>query len=281
MTDDTQLQVLVVDDEAYVRNHLEDLLTARSEVGIVREAEHGRGAVQAIEADAPDLVFLDVKLPAQSGIEVVEEINPEAMPATIFVTAYDEFAIEAFDLAAVDYLLKPFEEDRFSKAFERGLRTVRRTRVAELTDRFRGLLDLYEDPRSNGARGMTKDQQSGVDDASAGYLERIIVEDRTQIHVIPVEDIRYLTAEDVYVRVHTSDEDYLLRERMYEMEQRLDPREFVRIHRSTIVRLDCIDCLVRRSESDYVVQLDDAKRFRVSRSRQEDLVQRLQMGMPE
>lgn len=278
MTDDTQLHVLVVDDEAYVRNHLKDLLAARSEVGIVREAEHGQEAVQAIEADDSDLVFLDVKLPAQSGIEVVEEISPEAMPATIFVTAYDEFAIEAFDLAAVDYLLKPFEEERFSKAFERGLQAIKRTRVDELTDRFRGLLNLYEDTRSNGTRGAAAEPQSEA--ASEEYLERITVEDRNQIHVIPVEDIRYVTAEDVYVRVHTSDEDYLLRERMYEMEQRLDPRQFVRVHRSTIVRLDCIDCLVQRSESDYVVQLDDAKRFRVSRSRQEDLVQRLQTGAP-
>ena len=274
MPDSTQLHVLVVDDEQYVREHLNTLLSARSEVGIVTEAHHGREAVETIPAEAPDLVFLDVKMPSMSGLEVIEELGPKAMPATVFVTAHDEFAIEAFDLAAVDYLLKPFDEDRFSQAFERGLQAVKLAKVEAWTDRFQDLLEHYADAQN----GTRDDQTRGADDRSGEYLERITVEDRSQIHVVPVEDIRCVTAEDTYVKVHTSEENYLLRERMYEMEQCLDPAQFARVHRSTIVRLDCVECLVQRSDNDYVVQLDDAKRFRVSRSRQDDLLRRLKTG---
>ncbi|MFB6273394.1 MAG: LytR/AlgR family response regulator transcription factor [Salinibacter sp.] len=274
MTDDYQLHVLIADDEQYVREHLRDLLSSRSEVGGVTEAHHGREAVEVIEAEGPDLVFLDVKMPTMSGLDVIEELGPDAMPATVFVTAHDEFAIEAFDLAAVDYLLKPFDEDRFSRAFERGLRALKLTHVEAWTDRFQGLLDLYGELRT-GANGT---QKNGSQEENGEYLERITVEERNQIHVVPVEDIRYVTAEDTYVKLHTVDDSYLLRERMYEMEQCLDPAQFARIHRSTIVRLDCIECLVQRSENDYFVQLDDAKRFRVSRSRQDDLLQRLKTG---
>jgi two-component system LytT family response regulator len=231
--------------------------------------------MEIVEAKAPDLVFLDVKMPTMSGLGVIEEVGPDAMPATVFVTAHDEFALEAFDLAAVDYLLKPFDEDRFSRAFERGLQALKLAHVEAWTDRFQGLLDLYGKART----GPSDPQEDGSKEESREYLKRVTVKERNQIHVVPVEDIRYVTAEDTYVKLHTSEDSYLLRERMYEMEQCLDPAQFARVHRSTIVRLDCIERLVQRSENDYFVQLDDAKRFRVSRSRQDDLVRRLKTGV--
>jgi len=280
MDDDTNLHVLIVDDEQYVRDHLRELLSGRSAVETLSEATHGREAIQAVEAENPDLVFLDVKMPTTSGTEVVEEVGPDSMPATVFVTAYDEFAVQAFDLAAVDYLLKPFDEDRFHTAFERASQAVKLEQVEDLASRFQTLIDagaqgvsLHDDAVQNRA---DEDESKSSDD----YLERLTVEARGQIHVIPVEDIRYITAEDTYIRIHTEESSYLLRKRLYEMEEQLAPTEFVRIHRSTIVRLDCVQRLLQRAAGDYVVQLNDAKTLRVSRSRQEDLIRRLEMGAP-
>lgn len=283
MSNEPQLHVLIVDDEQYVRDHLTDLLNVRSEVKTVSEATSGREAIQTINAEDPDLVFLDVKMPSLSGIEVVEAIGPASMPATVFVTAYDEFAIQAFDLAAVDYLLKPFEENRFAKAFERAHQAIRLERAEELVTRFEDLLDVSADRVASFGNGTS--QHRATDPASSSpetndYLERLTIETRGQIRIVHVEDICYITAEDMYVRIHTAETSYLLRKRLYEMEERLDPAQFIRIHRSTIVRLDCIDRLVQRSGSDYVVQLDDAKTLSVSRSRQDDLIQRLETGAP-
>lgn len=281
MTTDLQLHVLIVDDEQYVRGHLRNLLESRSEVDELAEASHGREAVQAIEEGGPDLVFLDIKMPTTSGIEVVEEVGPESMPATVFVTAYDEYAIQAFDLAAIDYLLKPFDEDRFEKAFERALRALKMDRVEDLASHFQDLLDVSGSRAASFGDGTAPNGDDGSDmsdTTTSRYLERFTVERGNKVHIIPVEDVRFVTAEDMYVRIHTEDNSYLLRERLYEMENRLDPAEFIRIHRSSIVRIDCIHRLVQRSGGDYVVQLDDAKTLRVSRSRQEELLQRLETG---
>jgi Response regulator of the LytR/AlgR family len=284
MSDDARIQVLIVDDEEYVREHLRELLSERSSVETVSEATHGSEAIEVIESDDPDLVFLDVKMPKMSGIEVVEEVGSDSMPATVFVTAYDEYAIQAFNLAAIDYLLKPFDEERFDTAFERACRVIELEHVENLASRFRALLDasgtratpfrngIPENGTKNGTNGRAGEKSPGE------YLKRLTVEVRGQIHVVPVEEIRFVTAEDTYVRIHTDERDYLLRKRLYEMEEQLDPAEFVRIHRSTIVRLDCVHRLLQRTPGDYVVQLDDTKTLSVSRSRQEELIDRLEMG---
>lgn len=283
MSNEPDLHVLTVDDEQYVHDHLSNLLDSRPEVNVITEATNGREAIEAIESGSPDLVFLDVKMPSMSGIEVIEELGPSSMPPTVFVTAYDEYAIRAFDLAAVDYMLKPFDEERFSRAFERALRTVRLDYVEDLARRFQGLLDVSEGQLAspdNGAPSNGREDSTLNAPDSDGYLERLTIEARGQIQVVHVEDIRYITAEDMYVRIHTAETSHLLRRRLYEMEEQLDPAQFVRIHRSTIVRLDCIDRLVERSGGDYLVQLNDAKTLPVSRSREGDLIQRLQTGAP-
>lgn len=277
---DTELQVVVVDDDERVRQHLRELLSSRSQVETISEAAHGSEAIDRIKSGDPELVFLDVRMPATSGIEVIEEVGPESMPKTVFMSTQNKFAVRAFDFAAVDYLLKPFDEERFDTAFERACRAVKLEQVEDLATRFRTLLG------ASGARATSsrdRGSQNGIngtagEDSSGDYLERLTVEVRGQIHVVPVEDIRYITAEDTYVRIHTDERNYLLRKRLYEMEDELNPAEFARIHRSTIVRLDCVQRLLQRSAGDYVVQLDDTKTLRVSRSRQEELIERLETG---
>lgn len=276
MPEYSQLHVLIADNELPTHEHLRDLLASRLEVGDIIQARNSREAVRALKTEDPDLVFLNPEMLTMSDIEVVKKYGPDAMPVTIFIAAHGDRATEAFDPAAVDCMLKPFDEERFATAFERGLQAVRLAHMKKLTERFQELLDLYREMRAG--EGLSTNGTPTTEEETGEHLERITVEARNQIHVVPVEDIRYVTAEDKYVKVYTSEESYLLRERMYEMEKHLDPAQFARVHRSTIVRLDCIERLVQRSENDYFVQLDDAKQFRVSRSRQDDLVQRLKTG---
>lgn len=285
MSESLELNVLVVDDERYARKRLVELLDGRDAVDILHTADSGQAAIEALRESRYDLVFLDVQMPEHTGIEVVDAIGPAEMPPTVFVTAYDEYALEAFDRAALDYLLKPFDNDRFEQAFERAVEMVKLRKTDALTDRLRHLLDASGDeaaadrahPQPNTGAEASNGQAANAPEA-ASYLERITVDLPGKVRVIPVEEIRYITAEDAYVKIHTADDTYLIRERMHVMEERLDPADFVRIHRSTIVRIDLIETVLQRSGGRYAVLLSDRTKLKVSRSRHEDLLRRLERG---
>ena len=271
MTESLSLCVLIVDDERYARKRLNELLDGREAVGAVEKADSGEAAIRALREDAYDLVFLDVQMPERTGLDVVDTIGPAAMPTTIFVTAYDQYAIKAFELSALDYLLKPFDDDRFEQAFERALQMHRLQEADDVTQRFQRLLDAAE--------GNTSDATDGEDaDAGPSYIERLTIDLPGQVRVVPVDEIHYITAEDAYVKIHTADDTYLLRERMHVLEDRLDPERFVRIHRSTIVQLDLVETVLHRSGGDYAVRLTDRTQLKVSRSRRDDLLERLEIG---
>ena len=262
MPTDALLRVLIVDDELLARQRLEDLLDAEADVEIVGSVDHGRDAVEAIRHLTPDLVFLDVQMPGLTGVDVVRTIGPEAMPVVIFVTAYDQYALKAFDLAALDYLLKPFDDERFEQAFARARRAIKLRKVDGMRRRLAALLDDDE---------PTSEPTS----EPASYLERIAVEMRGQIRVVPVEEIDFIAASGPYAELHTPEGTHLIRERMQTLEERLDPDRFFRIHRSAIVRLDRIDALLYNAGGDYAVRLKNGKRLKVSRGRREALEQRL------
>lgn len=267
MTERTPLRALIVDDETLARQRLKDLLGKESGVTIVGAAENGREAVDAIRELQPDLVFLDVQMPGMTGIDVVAEIGPENMPPTIFVTAYDQYALRAFELAALDYLVKPFDDDRFEQAFRRARDMVELREVGRMTRRLVELVRRRdEDPAA---------AQSGEAPAQVQYVERIAVEMRGQVRVVPVEKIDYIKADGPYAELHVADKSYVIRERMQSLEERLDPNHFFRIHRSAIVRLDTIETLLRNPGGDYAVRLRDGTRLSVSRGRREDLEERL------
>lgn len=257
-----QLSVLIVDDERAARQRLEELLALEPHTEVVGTARNGREAVEAIARLKPDLVLLDVQMPGLSGIEVVREIGPANMPAVVFVTAYDQHAISAFELAAVDYLLKPFADERFGQAMERARQNVRLRRIGGLQDGLRVLLGASAPPPAAGP-------------ASARYLERIAVETRGQVRVVPVERVDFITADGSYVDLHVGEDTFLIREKMQVLEERLDPDRFFRIHRSTIVQLDRIERLLYGSGGDYSVRLRDGRNLRVSRGRYAELQQRL------
>lgn len=244
------LRVLIVDDEPLARQHIEDRLAHEANVEVVGTAADGVEAIEAIRALKPDVVFLDVQMPRATGLDVVDAIGPEEMPATIFVTAYDRYALKAFDAAAVDYLLKPFDDERFAEAF-------RRARRGQLTKKFGALL------------------QAADEGEKREYIDRITVEQRGQTRVVPVKQIDYITASGPYAEIHAAGHTFAVRERMQTLAEQLDPKRFMRVHRSVIVRLDRIEAMLRSPGGDYAVRLKDGTELSVSRGRREALEQRL------
>ncbi|SOD02518.1 two component transcriptional regulator, LytTR family [bacterium JGI 053] len=272
MSGETTVRVLIADDEPLARQRLEDLLRPIPGAVLVGTAADGDEAVDAIRRLRPDVVFLDVQMPGKTGVEVVRAVGPERMPVTIFVTAYDRFALQAFELAAVDYLLKPYDDERFEQAFERARKMVELAEVGRLTDRLAALLGGRAPASSD---GDAESSATPFPAPSAGWLERIAVEMRGQVRVVPVEEIEYVTASGPYAELHTAERGFVIRERMQALEERLDPARFLRIHRSVIVRLDRIDTLLRGGGGDYAVRLKSGVKLRVSRTRVEELEKRM------
>jgi len=210
-------------------------------------------------------MFLDVQMPEMDGFELARTLGPERMPAVVFVTAFDQYALRAFDLAALDYLVKPFDDERFEQAFRRARQLIELREMGKLREQLLAVLQAGS-KESAGAR---------TNDDASPYLERIAVEMRGKVKVVPVEQIDYITADGPYAELHTGDRTHLIRETMNTLEERLDPRQFVRIHRSAIVRLPLVETLLRGAGGDYEVVLKGGFRLPVSRSRREELEKRL------
>lgn len=259
MADLAPIRVLIVDDEPLARMRIEDMLREEAGVTIVGTAGDVPSAIEAIRALHPDLVFLDVQMPGGTGFDVARAVGADAMPATIFVTAYDQFALQAFGVAALDYLVKPFDDERFEEAFRRARREISREGLERLREQMLHLLQ--------GAPAVT----APATDAPPAYLERLAVEMRGKVRVVHVDQIDYITASGPYAELHVGGRPLLLRESMQSLEDRLDPSRFFRIHRSAIVRLDLVDTLHKGAGGDYEVQLRTGARLRVSRSRREAL----------
>jgi len=255
-----QIRVLVVDDEPLARMRIEDLLAHEEGAVVVGSATNGIEAVERIGALKPDLVFLDVQMPGKTGIEVVREVGADKMPATIFVTAYDQFAVQAFDVAAVDYLVKPFDDERFEAAFARARQRLSVEGMQKLREQLLSVLGSSSAP-----------PHPPISASPPQYLERIAVEMRGKVRSIPVDQIDYIVADGPYAELHTGDRRHVIRESMQALEERLDPKHFMRVHRSMIVRLDLVDTLHRGAGGDYELQLKNGTRVKVSRSRREAL----------
>lgn len=260
----SSIRTLIVDDEPLARERLQELLDDRSDIVVVGEAEDGLEAANAIQKHEPDLVFLDVQMPGLSGIDVIEEVGRDTMPVTVFVTAYDQYAIKAFDLAAVDYLLKPFDDERFEQALARARQRI---------------LDQGTDAISRRLLRMLEERDPALleaeEESDEPYLERIAVQGRGKARIVSVEDITHITADGSYAELHTADGTHVIRERMKALSSRLDPSKFVRVHRSAIVRLDEVEMILRSGGGNYAVRLDDGTTVSVSRGRIEELQERL------
>ena len=248
------LRALIVDDEALARKALLRLLRSESGVSVIGQCGDGESAIDAIRRTQPDLVFLDVQMPEMDGFRVVETIGVEQMPMTIFVTAFDRYALHAFDANAVDYLLKPFAADRLSRA------------LARARDRSLGRLDKEAAQRLFSLLDRTRSQSD--------YAQRLTVSTRGRILFVPVADIDWIEAEDNYARLHVSRRVYDVRETLQALMEKLDPRDFVRIHRSTIVNLHRIREVQPWFQGSHIVLLHSGEELRMSRY-QRDAVERL------
>lgn len=258
MAEPRTLRVVIADDEPLARQHIADRLGHEENVEVVGTAADGVDAIATIRRAKPDIVFLDVQMPGATGLDVVDTIGAEEMPATIFVTAYDRYALQAFDVAAVDYLVKPFDDERFSEAFRRARRAVEMDDVERMSARLAALLQAEE------SAGQPRE-----------YLDRITVEMRGQTRVVPAASIDYITASGPYAELHAAGRTFAVRERMQTLAEQLDPKVFMRVHRSVIVRLARIDSLLRSPGGDYAVRLKDGTELSVSRARRDALEKRL------
>jgi two-component system LytT family response regulator len=257
-----RIRTLVVDDEPVARAGMRRLLEADAELEIVGEAGDGRAAAEAIRTLRPDLLLLDVQMPEMDGFEVLETVGVDSVRAVIFVTAYDRFAIRAFEVQALDYVLKPFDDERFACVIERAKRHVRRERDDDLAARLSALLARYE-PAGNAAPARAPKRKVG--------LARIMVKDGGRVFFLPVEEIDWIEAADYYARLHAGKSTHLVRESLASLEASLDPAHFVRIHRSAIVNVDRIRELRPDWRNHSTVVLASGERLPVSRSRREAL----------
>lgn len=250
-------RTLIVDDEPLARRRLRTLLRDRSEIVIVAECRNGREAVDAIVSERPDLVFLDIQMPDLDGFGVLEAVGPSQMPDVVFVTAYDEYALDAFAVAALDYLLKPFEDERFELALERALTRIRQRRSEELCER---LSCLVEGRRVHlGAQAAPETRP----------VRRFVVRKNGRVYFVPVREVDWIEADGAYVRLHTGARSHLVRDSIKRLETVLDPERFVRIHRSAMVHVDRIAELHPMFHGEYEVVLESGAKLKVSRGYRE------------
>jgi two-component system LytT family response regulator len=240
------LRVLIVDDEDVARQRVRRLLAREQDVEIVGEASDGVQAVESIRTLSPDLVFLDVQMPEVDGFAVLERLRPHAVPEVVFVTAYDDYALRAFEVHAVDYLRKPFDATRFKEAFARARRRLASAQADERARKLDALLAQIQaqPPRSR---------------------ERLMVRADGRLYFVRVDDIDWIEAAGNYVKLHVGRETHLMRETMAGIEALLDPSRFLRIHRSAIVNLDRVREMQPWFSGEYTVILRDGTQLRLSR----------------
>jgi two-component system, LytTR family, response regulator len=250
-----KIRTLVVDDEPLARERLTSLLAAEADIEIIGQCRDGEEAVHAIIDHSPDLVFLDVQMPAMNGFEVIEAVGSERMPLVIFVTAYDQHALKAFQVRALDYVLKPFDRERFQEALQRARAHIQRDETGDLGRR---LLALVKDLRRDQPR-----------------TDRLVVKSGGRLFFLRTDEIDWIEASGNYVRLHVGTTSHLLRETMNAIEGRLDPEKFFRIHRSRIVNMERIQEMQPWLNGEYAVVLRTGTRLTLSRGYREKLQERL------
>lgn len=252
------LRALIVDDERPARELLRRLLTDQR-IEVVGECANGKEAIAEIAKQAPTVVFLDIQMPGMNGFDVIEAVGIHRMPPVVFVTAYDQHALRAFDVNAVDYLLKPFSIQRFTRALHRLQERAKKEPRRERSNRLRRMIEHWRKP-------------SGTIDAihDGEWLDRVMIRDGRQLMSIPADEIDSITSADHYVNVSSKRKSYLVYESLASIESRLNPVQFVRIHRTVIVNIRAVK-QVLRTEQAFKVQLKDGSEFPISRSRHSQL----------
>lgn len=263
-------RILLVDDEPLARERLAALVRAHAPDAAIKEAGDGEAAVEAILGWAPDLVLLDIQMPGASGVEVVERVGAARMPLTIFVTAHDEFAVRAFELAAMDYLLKPFDDARFAAAFRRA---VERHVAGAVVEQAKRLAALAAGADAEAAPAEASPRAAAV--RAGRYLDRLVVKTGLRTFVVMLADVQWIESDGNYVVLHAGKEKHTVRETLTAIESRLDPSHWVRIHRRILVDLRAMRELQPWFGGDQVMILRDGTQLRVSRTLRTHVAERL------
>ena len=245
------MKILVVDEESPARKKIRQFLKDEG-IDPILEAEDGVEAVKRIEEEKPDLVFLDIQMPLMTGFEVIRAVGVENMPAIVFVTAYDKYALEAFEVEAVDYLMKPFDQDRFKRSFDRAAERIRLER--EQKESYQKVLDQ-----------MRKRE---------GFLQRIMVKQGPRFFYVKTDEIMYISAEQKYMELHTEKKTFLIRETMNSIEESLDPAKFARIHRSTLLNVEYMQEIQPWFHGDCTVILKAGEKLTLSRRYRDRLIKK-------
>jgi two-component system, LytTR family, response regulator len=250
------LRTVIVDDEPLARALLGALLAEHDDIQVVAKCQNGREAISCLQSTAADLLFLDVQMPNIDGFDVLERVGLQHLPPTVFVTAYHEHAVRAFDVHAVDYLTKPLDAERLAIALQRVRKKIA-ARVALLTqEQFTAMLI-----------GLRNSEES------RSYPSRFLVKDGEKEILLPVEKVDWIEAANYYCGLHTNGRTYMLRETITDLSNKLDPRQFVRIHRSSIVNLDRIREIYREGHGDGSIVLMDGQRLKMSKVGRQKLVE--------
>ncbi len=258
------IKVLVADDEALARKRITGFLSESDKDLIVSEASNGKETLRILNEDLPDLVFLDIKMTDMTGFDVLKELPEERTPVIIFVTAFNAFAVQAFEVQAIDFLLKPYRKERFFESLERGIRQVQLNDQAELRNKLNGLVALM-----SGNPEM-------YDDPSSRYLKQIVLKKKKRYYFVKVEDIKFITSSGYYAEIFTrSDEKHIYRISMTELAANLDPEHFSRINRSTIISRDHVKEVVSEGMGDYSVVTTDGTSFALTKNYRTAFLQKI------
>jgi two-component system, LytTR family, response regulator len=253
----TKIRTLVVDDEPVARARVLALLRDEADIEVVGECSTGSQAISVIEATAPDLVFLDVQMPQMDGFALARTLGQD-MPAVVFVTAYDEYALQAFEIHALDYLLKPFSAERFKSALTHARQHIAKRQATTVGRQLMALLPELQRPSLDGGR-----------------RDRLVIKSSGRIYFVRIQDIDWCEAAGNYVRLHIGQQAHLVRGTMAHLESQLDAAQFVRVHRSTIVNVERIHELRSSFNGEYLITLNDKTRLTLSRGYREGLQARL------
>lgn len=253
-----KINVLIVDDEKLARELIRSLVSPLEDIEVVGEAASGREAIKLVNRYKPDLMFLDIQMPGISGMEVVRKIDPGIMPYIIFITAYNQYAIKAFEVNALDYILKPFEKERFFRSVKRAKEVIHKKELARLTERILHLTRTYSLPLTDIPAEETK---------KPAYLQHITVREGHIIKVVNAVDIVWLEAANQYVKIHTMKKSYLISQTLISLHKQLNPGQFYRVHRSAVINVKFIKEIHAGKSGSYNILLSTGKRLTLSRNR--------------
>jgi len=258
-----KIRALIVDDESLARKALRAMLKDDSEMEVIAECRNGKEAVIVIREQSPDVVFLDIQMPEMDGLEVVEEVGVNQMPVTVFVTAYDKYALRAFEAHALDYLLKPFDHDRFNTALQRAKTNVRQQKLGEMSESlFAVLQDMKPAPSES---PLQTDNRKPGKAVHKEPIDRVVIKASGRIYFLKIEEIDWVEGAGDYLSLHSGSQTHLIRETMGNFHAKLDPKKFLRIHRSTIVNVERVKDIRPLFKGEYVITLTSGKRLKSSR----------------